>query len=402
MRPFDAPHRVFFLGGLAQVMLALVLWSLWLAGAFAGAYTPPALPVSAIALHGFLMVYGVFPFFVFGFLATTYPRWMQAKALARAEYRNPAILRIAGLVVIYLGLMLGLSEMVAGILMVALGDGWLAVILLQIYRKAKASARRGIAVFPVTIFAEVAGLLLYALGLYSSSPVVIALAIRVGLFLFLLPTLFGVSFRMVPFFSAAVLPHYQRPVLPPWVPLGFLLGTALHALFATLAWPIALVFIDGVLACVAWYHLQLWFRRDAFAHGLLLLLYAGLVWLGLGFALYAIHDASLALGAVTLGRGPLHALGLGFAFSMVIAMVTRVSRGHSGRTLQSDGVSWLALVGVQLAAILRISATFPVIDRLAGLDLSVIAAPVAVLALLPWVLRYSYILLTPRIDGQSG
>ncbi|HUW97835.1 MAG TPA: NnrS family protein [Acidiferrobacter sp.] len=394
MKLFNAPHRAFFLGGLLQVLLALAIWSLWLAGALGGAYPLPRLPMSAVALHGFLMVYGIFPFFVWGFLATTYPRWMQGTALPRATYRNSAVLRVAGIALVYLSLMVGLWVTITGIVIMAVGDARLALALLQVYRQASVPARRGVAVFNVTICAEVVGLLLYALGLYSASTPIVALAIRTGLFLFLLPTLFGVSYRMIPFFTASALPHYQRPPQSARLPLWFLLGTALHALFATLGVPGALIVVDGLLAFASWHYLSIWFRRDVVQHGLLLLLYAGFAWSVFGYALYGIHDLSLVLGHAVLGRAPLHALGLGFALSLVVAMVTRVTRGHSGRALQSDRLSWLALIGVQIAAILRVAAAFPAIDHLASINLSVLAAPVAMAVLLPWVLRYSYILLT--------
>ena len=128
----------------------------------------------------------------------------------------------------------------------------------------------------------------------------------------------------------------------------------------------------------------------------MLLLYAGFAWLGAGFALYAAGDAGLAAGYPGLGRGPLHALGIGFALSLVVAMATRVTRGHSGRPLASDALSWFALAGIEAAAILRIAADIPALDRLAPFDLSVFAAPVAIAALLPWATRYAVMLATTR------
>ncbi len=402
MHLFDAPHRAFFLAGLAQALLALALWSLWLAGAFAGAYSLPLLPVSAIALHGFFMVYGIFPFFIFGFLMTTYPRWMQTEALSRTAYRGPVMLRVAGLAMTYLGLALGRAELAWGPVVMALADAWLAQNLFRVYHRARSEARRGIMLFNVTIVAEILGLLLYGLGFYKASTPMILLAVHVGLFLFLAPTLLGVAYRMIPFFCAQVLVSYQRPIQSPNAPLGFLGGMAAH--FALILWhaPLALAVVDGALAAAAWHYLWLWFRRDVVREGLLLLLFIGFSWLGWAYVLYAVQDLNQAFGLFVLGRAPLHALGLGFALSLVIAMVTRVTRGHSGRTLQSDHVSWIALTGVQIATILRVAAAFPSVDRLATINLSAVAAPVVVLTFIPWAFRYSYMLLTPRLDGRPG
>lgn len=402
MRLFDAPHRAFFLAGLVQVLLALILWSLWLAGAFASAYRVPALPVSAIAVHGFLMVYGLFPFFIFGFLTTTYPRWMHTEALSRFDYRSPVVLRVTGLAGFYFCLMLGRPELAAAIFVMAISDAWLAFSLVRVYRLARVEARRGIMVFNVSIAAEILGLILYGWGFYEASTSLVMLAVHVGLFLFLIPTLVGVAYRMIPFFCSQALPSYQRPPQSPNAPFAFLGGMAVHLALTLWQVPLARAAVDGALAVGAWYYLWLWFRRDVIHEGLLLLLFIAFSWLGVAYALYVFADLNQTFGLFAMGRAPLHALGLGFALSLVVAMVTRVARGHSGRTLQSDQVSWLALSGVQIAAVLRLAAAFPVVDSFAPVNLSVIAAPVAVLTLVPWALRYSYILLTPRRDGRPG
>ncbi len=399
MRLFDAPHIAYFLGGLLQVLLALILWALWLMGAFAGAYPLPAMPVSPIALHGFLMLYGVFPFFVFGFLATTFPRWMQTAPLARRAYRDAFVLRAAGLVFVYAGLLLGDGVIVLGAVLMALGDARLVAALMAVYRRARAGARRGVFLFNVTLVAEVAGLALYAAALWRGSPIPVAIPIRVGLFVFLIPTLFGVSYRMIPFFTTSVLANYKRPPGDPRVPLGVLAATATHAVLASLAWRAPLIFLDAGIAIAAWYFLVLWYRRDVVRHGLLLLLYAGYAWLGAGFALYALSDADLVAFHTTLGRGPLHALGIGFALSLIVAMATRVTRGHSGRALASDVLSWVALLGIETAAILRFASDVPMLERLAPYDLSVFAAPVAIVTLLPWAARYAAMLATTRREA---
>ncbi len=401
MRLFDAPHIAYFLAGLGQILVALILWALWLFGAFAGAYALPPLPVSPIALHGFLMIYGVFPFFVFGFLATTFPRWMQTTPPARCAYRNAFALRAAGLIVVYAGLILGDRAVVLGAVIMAAGDARLVAALIGVYRGAQKAARRGVMLFTFTLIAEVAGLLLYAAALWRGSPVSPLIAIRVGLFGFLLPTLFGVSYRMIPFFTASVLTGYRRPLANPKIPMAFLAASASHALLASLGWYAVLAVLDLAIAAAAWYHLALWARRDVMRHGLLGLLYVGYAWLGMGFALYAVRDAGLVMGYQALGRGPLHALGIGFALSLIVAMATRVTRGHSGRPLASDTLSWVALLGIEAAAVLRIAAGIPALDQLAPYDLSVFAAPVAIVTLLPWAARYAVMLATTCREPPS-
>ncbi|MDA8391049.1 MAG: NnrS family protein [Gammaproteobacteria bacterium] len=395
LRVLDAPHRIYFAAGLAQVIASLALWSLWLAGAFTGWYAVPPLAAPPVAVHGFLMLYGLFPFFVFGFLATTFPRWLKHPPLPRARYRLPALLRIAGLLLVYAGLATRITILEAGVVILCIADSLFVTQLIGLYRRTPPAGRAGTGLFCITLSAEVIGLAVYAFALGRQDNELVQLAVRLGLFVFLLPTLFGVVFRMLPFFSAAVLPFYRNRALRHAPEVFLALGIARTAL-ASGGHFAGLVPIDAALGGLAAFHARVWMRRDGLRHGLLALLYAGVFWIACGFLLYAAQDTGRVFGLFAGGRAPLHALGLGAALSLAVAMVTRVTRGHSGRPLHSDGVSWLALIGVQAATLLRLGASLPAVDHGIGLNLSVIAAPLAVLTLLPWTLRYGAILLAHR------
>jgi uncharacterized protein involved in response to NO len=83
---------------------------------------------------------------------------------------------------------------------------------------------------------------------------------------------------------------------------------------------------------------------------------------------------------------------------MLVAMVTRVTMGHSGRPLQMGKIAWLCFALLQVVALLRIRAEL-------GGDVYlwlVIAAYGWLVAFLPWVLRSAWIYLTPRRDGKPG
>ena len=54
--------------------------------------------------------------------------------------------------------------------------------------------------------------------------------------------------------------------------------------------------------------------------------------------------------------GPAHALFAGFFGSALIAMVTRVTQGHSGRALVLPHVAIFAFISIQIVAIMRIVA----------------------------------------------
>lgn len=88
-----APHRPMFLAGALQGILAVGWWLADLLGRYGGLYPPLQWAIPAPWAHAFLMLYGFFPFFVFGFLMTAAPRWVNGEEVARRHYL-PAFLLI--------------------------------------------------------------------------------------------------------------------------------------------------------------------------------------------------------------------------------------------------------------------------------------------------------------------
>jgi uncharacterized protein involved in response to NO len=132
---------------------------------------------------------------------------------------------------------------------------------------------------------------------------------------------------------------------------------------------------------------------------LLRVLFLGFAWLPIAFALYAVQSAQFAAtGEFALGRAPAHALFVGFFGSLLVAMVTRVTQGHSGRPLVLGRVAAFAFVVVQLVAVTRIVSEL-VPDALGW---QAAAAVGWIVAFLPWVVRSAWIYLSPRADGQPG
>jgi uncharacterized protein involved in response to NO len=89
---------------------------------------------------------------------------------------------------------------------------------------------------------------------------------------------------------------------------------------------------------------------------------------------------------------------IGFFASLLVAMVTRVTQGHSGRPLVLGKVAAFAFIVIQGVAITRVVAEL-VPD---SLGVQAIAAIGWLVAFIPWVLRSTWIYVTPRLDGHSG
>ena len=129
------------------------------------------------------------------------------------------------------------------------------------------------------------------------------------------------------------------------------------------------------------------------------MLFRGYAWLPVAMALYVVQSALYALGqGFVLGRAPAHAMFIGFFGSLLVAMVTRVTQGHSGRPLELGGAAAFAFAALQLVAVLRIVAEL-VPDQMAW---QAVAAAGWLVAFAPWVLRSLHIYGTPRTDGRPG
>src|SRR3546814_15440639 len=90
---------------------------------------------------------------------------------------------------------------------------------------------------------------------------------------------------------------------------------------------------------------------------LLRVLFLGYAWLPIALALYIAQSLTYAFdGDFILGRAPAHALVIGFFGSLLVAMVTRVTQGHSGRPLAFGGVATFAFVVIQVVSVSRVSA----------------------------------------------
>ena len=157
----------------------------------------------------------------------------------------------------------------------------------------------------------------------------------------------------------------------PWRPLWLL----------AVLWPLALAhlvlelvhayawlwLVDLPLLALTALMLWRWWPRGAQA-GVAAVLFVGLAWLPLAFALYAAQSVAYAMtGVFWLGRAPAHALFVGFFGSVLVAMVTRVTQGHSGRPLVMPAAAWFAFAAIQLVAVMRVAAeVLPDRDALAG------------------------------------
>ncbi len=221
-------------------------------------------------------------------------------------------------------------------------------------------------------------------------------SVQIGIWGLLMPVFLTVSHRMIPFFSGTALQPYT-PWRPTWW-LYTLLGCSMLRI-ALNGLEINTFVVDAVMASILLYTTWRWDLRKSFNVKLLAMLHAAFAWAGVAMLLSAISEVLRLSGHVGLGFAPLHALTLGFFCCMLLAFVTRVTLGHSGRPLIAGGLAWVCywvMHGVTLARV--VGEIFPSIQSMTY----ALAAVFALIALLLWSRLYLPMYWQARVDGSAG
>lgn len=395
----SAPHRLYFFAGAIQGVLAIAWWIYDLAARYTNLFAAANWSITSVWAHAFLMIYGFFPFFIFGFLMTAAPNWVNGEKVKRAHYVPGFLFMAAGIVMFYPALLVGkLMLVISDVMYLA---GWLisAGALLNIIVASPAGDKGHAFIVIGNVFIGWLGALFYLAWLLGGNQAWLQCAVVIGIWFFLLPIFLSVSHRMIPFFSSTALPNYEprRPYPPLFILLG---GMIIHAGLKLAGEDRYLWLIDLPMAIVAFYLSWLWKFGRSFSVRLLAMLHIGFAWLGLALTLYAVQSCiDFASGRNLLGMAPLHALTIGYFSSMVLAMVTRVTLGHSGHLPRADRTAWFLFLGFQFAAIARILGDLPFTG---SSRFYLIAGTIWLACFALWDVKHLPIYWKQRIDGKHG
>lgn len=393
-----APHRLLFFIGTTNLLLGMAWWAAWLISQRMPGLALTATQPQVVAgwVHAFVMQYQVLPSFMAGFLLTVFPRWMAQPDVPLWRYAPVGLGIFGGQLATIAGAMGWPSGLLVGLFMTVAGWTALLATLGPLVWRDRGKNWHARSCFAALVLG-MCGLLAHAAYQFGYSPLWEFASIKIGTFGLLLPVYMTVAHRMFPFFAGNVVRGYVA-----WRP---------NSLLATF-WALALLHLAlelvhgyrwlwapdlGLLALattVCWR----WWPRGPMP-GLLRALFLGLAWLPITFALYSAQSITYLLtGSFELGRAPAHALFIGFFGSLLVAMVTRVTRGHSGHPLEMPTIAWFAFIAIQVVAVTRIAAEF----SHDPLPWHILAAIGWFVALGPWVAAMARTYLTARIDGKPG
>jgi uncharacterized protein involved in response to NO len=391
-----APHRLFFFLGSLQLLIASVWWGAVLVLRLFGMAMPGA--IAPTLVHAAAMLYTFVPLYMFGFLFTAGPAWLGVKGPDAPALLPAALLAFAGGASLVVLSVFSIAASAAAALLLA--ACWTRYLLIfgRLIRQSKAPDRKHAKLVLAFMLPGIAGLAGYALLCLGDNLRWFAWVTVTGLWWFVIPVFLVVVHRMLPFFTASAIPSLAA-WRPNWVLWCFLAASVGHgamelAGLSRIAW----ILDASAAAFLFWLGLR-WGLMQSFRIRLLAMLHAGFVWLGIAYALYAADEALAAIGARGIGLAPLHAAGMGFAASIMFAIVTRVTRGHSGRSLEADDATWRLSWLLQAATLLRLASELWA-PGYAWLLTAAILAWLAAFA--GWAWKYVPAYLQPRADGKPG
>lgn len=375
--------RPFYFLAAAFAALAVPLWF-----AAYGGWLPltPALP--AFLWHAHEMVFGFAPAVIVGFLLTAVRNWTGRPTPSGAALAALALLWLAGRVAMLTGP--GTAAALIDVAFLPVAAVVLAVPL------ARSRNTRNAFVVPLLLLLGGLAALHHAAysGLVSGAWLTRAGTAAMDLVALLLTVIGG---RVIPNFSANAVPGLtpRRWAAVEW---GTIAGVGLIVLLdvsgaaGSLPMPAlrALFFTVAALQCLRLLGWQPWKTRR---NVLLLVLPLGYLWLPVHFALRGMLDAVPG----QMAQPALHALAVGAMAGLMLAMMTRSARGHTGRPLVAGGAEVFMFTAIHLAALVRVGG---VLLWPAGYVTWVGAAAVLwSLAFGAFAVRYAPILARPRADA---
>jgi uncharacterized protein involved in response to NO len=223
-------------------------------------------------------------------------------------------------------------------------------------------------------------------------PVQRGLQAGLDLILFAITVMAG---RVIPMFTANAVPGTHAVRLA-WLERIVLGGTL--ALLAVDLFELPPVMIAAIAAIAGVAHtlrLLLWKPWVAAGRPILWILHLSYAWIPVHLALRVLSAFELVSPSLAT-----HALTVGAIGGLTIGMMTRTSRGHTGRPLQTTASETASYVLVHLAAVARVF--LPLLDAELQLTSIVVSGMLWSIAFALFTITFWPILTRPRLDNMPG
>ncbi len=379
--------RPFFLIGSLFAVLAIVLWVLTLKGALA--FQPLN---GSLWWHGHEMLFGFASAIVAGFLLTAVQTWTGIRSVKGLSLLALVAVWITARVLLLINpanwMLLTLIIDVAFLPLVAFFVG---------ARVLKVKQYRNVVFIPVLLLMSLMNLFTYLPGL-GFEPVWMSR----GMYGMTLLVTFLVAFiggRVIPMFTANG--TRTQKVLPiKWLEWSCLVSlVVLFVLMVTGVTRLESKLVAGVCFVAALLHFirQLrWRPWVTLKVPLVWSLHLTILFIPIGLLLMGMHFLN---GLTTLSVA-IHSLTVGAIGGMILAMISRVSLGHTGRALQVGWLMSFAFIAIIFSALTR-SLAIAIWPQFV-IQFWLVSGILWCLAFAGFVWKYLPVLSAPRIDGRTG
>ena len=377
---FRLGFRPFYLAAAALACVAVPLWVAAMLG-----YVTLHLAVDPMLWHAHEMLLGFATGVIMGFLLTAVKAWTGLQTPRGAALGALVLLWLAARVAAWVA-----PYPVYAALDVVLLPA-VAVIMLRVLLRA--GNKRNLPLAGILLLLSLANLMFHlsVMGWVALAPTS-ALYAALGLIVMVECVMAG---RVVPAFTMSVNPGLKI-VVPKWLERAALASTAVGLalwVFAPPGWiTFAALAVASALQLARMLHWQSLVTRT---RPILWILHLAYAWIPVGLALLALAQPGWI--AVSIG---VHALAVGATGGLIIGMLTRTARGHTGRALQASRAEVLAYVLVMAAAVLRVGV--PLVAPQWYTQALVWAAAAWTMAFLIYLVMYVPWLTSTRLDGKDG
>lgn len=372
--------RPMFLGLAALAVLAMAIWSSALGGVL-----PTGVTYSSL-WHAHEMLFGFALAAVAGFLLTAVSQWTGRPPVQGAALLCLVVAWLVGRIALALGIP-------PSPLTVALAMAFPILLVFLVGREiVLGGSKRNYPVLAIVAFlAFLDGV--YHLGAWPVVRGLDRLSLLAALYLFVV-LVSVIAGRIVPAFTGNWLRARGSTDLPGHRVLVEKTVTPMTAIAGALAVAepghVATAAVAGATAVLHALRLARWRGFATTREPLLFVLHVAYAWLPVAFALLAVSQVSNAVAQSSV----LHAFGVGVIGTMILAVTTRVSLGHTGRALQASRITTVAYGLISVAATVRVAAPMAGGHYLLVIEIAGLAWMSAWLLFL-WV--YVPILSRPRI-----
>lgn len=376
---FALGFRPFYLLASIFAALSIPLWALQ----FSGYLTHPYL--AGPVWHAHEMVFGFTLAIIVGFLFTAGRNWTNLPTPTGGPLAALAALWIAARV-----LVLTPYAWAATAANVAFPLAAAAALAIPFF-KAR-NKRNYFFVGLLILLACAAGFVhLSQLGIVPS-PAWPALQAALDVVLFILAVMGG---RVIPMFTNNGVPGTnatKQPVVEK-AALGGVIAVLVADVLGLTGAPLAILVVLAA-AAHAW-RLALWWPWKTVRVPLVWVLHAAYAWVPIHLLLRGLAELELVVPSLAT-----HALTVGAAGGLIIGMMTRTARGHTGRPLIADRYETACYLLVLLAALVRVGVPLVMPALTVAAVLGSAALWSAAFGL--YAIRYWSVLTRPRVDGRPG